>query len=77
MTSAFAVTWDYRCPFARNIHEHLLTGLAAGADAGVGRAVGSRLQRVVEPHDHVEEEIADRGDPHRTMLSWTSRGADR
>jgi hypothetical protein len=28
----FAVTWDYRCPFARNAHEHLLTGLAAGAD---------------------------------------------
>ena len=28
----FAVTWDYRCPFARNAHEHLLTGLADGAD---------------------------------------------
>jgi hypothetical protein len=25
------VTWDYRCPFARNAHEHILTGLAAGA----------------------------------------------
>lgn len=32
MTLAFAVTWDYRCPFARNAHEHLLTGLGAGAD---------------------------------------------
>jgi 2-hydroxychromene-2-carboxylate isomerase len=32
MTSTFAVTWDYRCPFARNAHEHLLTGVAAGAD---------------------------------------------
>lgn len=32
MTLSFAVTWDYRCPFARNAHEHLLTGLAAGAD---------------------------------------------
>ncbi len=31
MTS-FAVTWDYRCPFARNAHEHVLAGLAAGAD---------------------------------------------
>ncbi len=30
--TAFAVTWDYRCPFARNAHEHVLTGLAAGAD---------------------------------------------
>jgi hypothetical protein len=28
----FAVTWDYRCPFARNAHEHLIAGLADGAD---------------------------------------------
>jgi protein-disulfide isomerase-like protein with CxxC motif len=27
----FAVTWDYRCPFARNFMEHVLTGLEAGA----------------------------------------------
>jgi DSBA-like thioredoxin domain len=32
MTLSFAVTWDYRCPFARNAHEHILTGLADGAD---------------------------------------------
>jgi hypothetical protein len=32
MSLSFAVTWDCRCPFARNAHEHLLTGLAAGAD---------------------------------------------
>jgi DSBA-like thioredoxin domain-containing protein len=32
VTTAFAVTWDYRCPFARNAHEHVLTALAAGAD---------------------------------------------
>ena len=31
MALEFAVTWDYRCPFARNAHEHILTGLAAGA----------------------------------------------
>lgn len=29
--TVFAVTWDYRCPFARNAHEHVLAGLAAGA----------------------------------------------
>jgi len=29
---SFAVTWDYRCPFARNAHEHLAAALAAGAD---------------------------------------------
>lgn len=27
----FAVTWDYRCPFARNGHEHVLAGLEAKA----------------------------------------------
>jgi hypothetical protein len=32
MTSrTFAVTWDYRCPFARNAHEHLVVALEAGA----------------------------------------------
>jgi hypothetical protein len=28
---SFAVTWDYRCPFARNAHEHLVAALEAGA----------------------------------------------
>ncbi len=32
MTTSFAITWDYRCPFARNAHEHVLAGLSAGAD---------------------------------------------
>src|SRR5258708_872706 len=32
MNLTFAVTWDYRCPFARNAHEHVLTALEAGAD---------------------------------------------
>jgi hypothetical protein len=27
----FSVTWDYRCPFARNAHEHVLDGLRGGA----------------------------------------------
>jgi hypothetical protein len=29
---AFTVSWDYRCPFARNAHEHLITGLRDGAN---------------------------------------------
>jgi DSBA-like thioredoxin domain len=29
---SLAVTWDYRCPFARNAHEHILTALEDGAD---------------------------------------------
>jgi hypothetical protein len=32
MTRSFAVTWDYRCPFARNAHEHIVEALTAGAD---------------------------------------------
>lgn len=28
---SFSVTYDYRCPFARNIHEHLVVGLQAGS----------------------------------------------
>ncbi|MCB1005489.1 MAG: DsbA family protein [Acidimicrobiales bacterium] len=29
---SFAVTWDYRCPFARIAHLHVIEGLRAGAD---------------------------------------------
>jgi 2-hydroxychromene-2-carboxylate isomerase len=28
---AFSVTFDYRCPFARNAHEHVLTAIEDGA----------------------------------------------
>jgi hypothetical protein len=49
MTTAFAVTWDYRCPFARNAHEHLLTALEAGADWDV-RFLAFSLDQA-----HVEE----------------------
>lgn len=30
-TRQFAISWDYRCPFARNAHEHVLSALEAGA----------------------------------------------
>lgn len=32
MTRSFAVTWDYRCPYGRIAHDHIVTGLRAGAD---------------------------------------------
>lgn len=32
MTRRFSVTFDYRCPYARIGHEHVLTGIAGGAD---------------------------------------------
>ena len=31
----FSVNWDYRCPFARNGHEHVVAGLDGGADWNV------------------------------------------
>jgi len=32
MTLRFSVNWDYRCPFARIVHRHLVDGLLDGAD---------------------------------------------
>jgi 2-hydroxychromene-2-carboxylate isomerase len=32
VTRAFEITWDYRCPFARNAHEHVIDALEQGAD---------------------------------------------
>jgi hypothetical protein len=31
MEHSFAVNWDYRCPFARNAHEHIVAALDGGA----------------------------------------------
>ena len=28
---SFAITWDYRCPYARNAHEHVVEALQSGA----------------------------------------------
>jgi hypothetical protein len=49
--ASFAVTWDYRCPFARNAHEHVLSGLAAGAGWDVTFLPFSLGQAHVEPGD--------------------------
>jgi protein-disulfide isomerase-like protein with CxxC motif len=35
VTTPFAVTWDYRCPFARIAHKHLIAALRDGADLDV------------------------------------------
>lgn len=32
MTRSFALTYDYRCPYARIAHDHVVTALEAGAD---------------------------------------------
>lgn len=50
MSVPFAVTWDYRCPFARIGHDHILAGLSAGADWDVTFLAFSLDQ------SHVEED---------------------
>jgi hypothetical protein len=45
MPFSFTLNWDYRCPYARNAHEHVVTGLGAGADWSV-RFVGFSLDEV-------------------------------
>ena len=51
MTTSFAVTWDYRCPFARNASEHILTALDGGADWDVTWVPFSLNQAHVEEGD--------------------------
>ena len=45
----FAVTFDYRCPFARTAHEHLVLAMQGGADYDVTFAPFSLDQPHVEP----------------------------
>jgi protein-disulfide isomerase-like protein with CxxC motif len=47
----FSVTWDYLCPFARNAHEHLVAGLAAGAPWDVTFTPFSLMQAHVAEGD--------------------------
>lgn len=65
MTS-FAVTWDYRCPFARIIHEHVLAALADGADWNV-RFVPFSLGQVHRSEG--EPAIWDRPDDDSGLLA--------
>jgi hypothetical protein len=49
--SRFSVTWDYRCPFARNAHEHVIAALRAGAPYDVEFVPFSLSQMHVEEGD--------------------------
>jgi hypothetical protein len=51
MPLSFGVTFDYRCPFARNAHEHLVEALRAGADWDVQFLPFSLSQNKVEEGD--------------------------
>jgi len=45
----FTVTFDYRCPFARTVHEHLVVALQSGAGFDVSFAPFTLDQPHVEP----------------------------
>lgn len=65
-TLSFAVTWDYRCPFARNAHEHIVAALEAGAPWEV-RFIPFSLNQA-----HVEEggtDVWDDPDQARNLLA--------
>jgi hypothetical protein len=53
----FGVTFDYRCPFARNVHEHLVEAMRGGADWQVEFLPFSLSQSHVEEG---EEPVWDR-----------------
>jgi hypothetical protein len=50
-TNPFSVNWDYRCPFARNAHEHLVVALEAGAPFQITFVPFSLNQAHVEEGD--------------------------
>jgi predicted DsbA family dithiol-disulfide isomerase len=58
-TPPFGVTFDYRCPFARNVHEHLVQAMQAGADWDVEFLPFSLTQSHIEEG---EEPVWDRAD---------------
>jgi protein-disulfide isomerase len=51
MATSFGITYDYRCPFARNAHEHVVAALRAGADWDVQFVPFSLSQIHVEEGD--------------------------
>jgi hypothetical protein len=50
-STAFAITYDYRCPFARNAHEHVIAALEAGAPFDVTFVPFSLTQMHLEDGD--------------------------
>jgi DSBA-like thioredoxin domain len=62
----FAVTFDYRCPFARNVHEHLVDALQGGADWDVEFLPFSLTQSHVEEG---EEPVWDRADKASDLIA--------
>ena len=65
-TPPFGVTFDYRCPFARNVHEHLVTAMEGGADWNVEFLPFSLTQSHIEEG---EEPVWDRADKASDLIA--------
>lgn len=66
MTAQFGLTYDYRCPFARLVHDHVVTGLRDGADWDVTFLPFSLGQAHVEEGD---TDIWERPDDDSGLLA--------
>jgi 2-hydroxychromene-2-carboxylate isomerase len=64
----FTVSWDYRCPFARNAHEHLITALRGGADWDVTFAPFSLSQVHIAEGDPSVWEVPEKA-PDRLAMN--------
>ena len=69
MTKSFAMTLDYLCPFARNANEHVVAGLAGGADLDVRFLAFSLEQAHVEEGGKPVWEEPERYPPSLPMLA--------
>ncbi len=56
----FSVTWDYLCPFARNVHEHLVAALEDGAPWQVEFSPFSLMQAHIEEGGSPVWELAEK-----------------
>ena len=65
----FSVTWDYLCPFARNAHEHLLSGLEAGAAWDVTFTPFSLMQNHVPEGEPAIWDAADHATGIKGLLA--------
>jgi hypothetical protein len=78
MTRTFAVTFDYRCPFARNAHEAVVSGLREGRDWDVRFLPFSLDQAHVEDGaSPVWERRADERGTGVLALQWGIAVRDR
>jgi 2-hydroxychromene-2-carboxylate isomerase len=74
VTTSFAITYDYRCPFARVAHEHVLDALAAEADWEVAFTPFSLGQAHVEDG---QPDVWDRPEKESGLLALQASVAVR